>query len=378
MNQRFGLAVAMLVLCAACSNSGSVSTPQAGTPDPATGGGSSSLVWKSYDRADEFPAAITLPAEWITLRDGIRLSVAVSLPVDAAGATVSTPLPVIVTQTGYNKSLPAIPAVNEFLVRHGYAHLSVDVRGTGNSEGQWEAFSRQEQEDYLEVIDWASKQPWSNGVVGTWGASFMGITQLFSAQWQHPAHKAEFVIVPDADAYRDIVFTGGQVNVGFIPLWLGLVTVLSAIPNEDPSSVPLILEHVESAITHFQVPTIAQSAIGANGQNYDGEYLAHALADRDRGQDQHPDLPGRRAQRHLPARRAAVVRGAQGSCHDEDPDRSLAARDRFSRRRAAARRRAGSGSPGARLVRQVPARNGHRRRHHAARDAGTTGARSAT
>ncbi|MGV2481351.1 UNVERIFIED_CONTAM: CocE/NonD family hydrolase, partial [Salmonella enterica subsp. enterica serovar Weltevreden] len=86
--------------------------------------------------------------------------------------------------TGYNKSIPAIPAVNPFLVRHGYAHLSVDVRGTGLSGGDWEAFSEREQQDYREIMDWIVAQPWSNGRVGTWGASFMGITQLFTAAHQ--------------------------------------------------------------------------------------------------------------------------------------------------------------------------------------------------
>ena len=31
------------------------------------------------------------------------------------------------------------------------------------------------------------------------------------------------------DAYRDIVFSGGQVNAGFIPLWVTLVTGLGII-----------------------------------------------------------------------------------------------------------------------------------------------------
>ena len=42
---------------------------------------------------------------------------------DADGNAVTTPQPVILTQTGYNKSIPAIPAYNEFFVRRGYAQL---------------------------------------------------------------------------------------------------------------------------------------------------------------------------------------------------------------------------------------------------------------
>ena len=42
--------------------------------------------------------------------------------------------------------------------------------------------------------------------------------------------KAIFPIVPMCDSYRDITFSGGQTNVSFIPLWLGLVTGTSLIP----------------------------------------------------------------------------------------------------------------------------------------------------
>jgi uncharacterized protein len=240
-----------------------------GEPGTAAGG----AKWFTYERAEEYPGVATIRGLKITMADGIELSASVALPADANGDAVSTPLPVILTQTGYNKSIPAIPASNDYLVRRGYAHLSVDVRGTGLSQGQWEAFGETEQADYLAVIDWASKQPWSNGVVGTWGASFMAITQLYTAAHQHPAHKAVFAIVPMADGYRDIVFTGGQTNIGFIPLWMGLVTALGVLPVEpDPSAPATIVEHLSNALLNFQVPLIAQSAIGVGGYNYDGPF----------------------------------------------------------------------------------------------------------
>lgn len=236
-------------------------------------GGSGKSAWFSYSRAEEAPNTVAIGGLKITLRDGVQLSATVALPADAQGQALPGPFPVILTQTGYNKSIPAIPATNAYLVRHGYAHVSVDVRGTGLSGGSWEAFGENEQGDYLETIDWAAKQSWSNGQVGTWGASFMAITQLFTAAHQHPAHKAVFAIVPMGDAYRDIVFTGGQVNVGFIPLWMGLVTGLGLIPAEPDPSVPLVLvDHLTSALTNFQVPVIAQSFLGAGGMNYDGTF----------------------------------------------------------------------------------------------------------
>lgn len=258
-----------LSLLAACGGAGDSSDHSSGIGNE-TG---AKQAWFNYQRAEEAPGTVSLTGLKISLRDGVQLSASVALPADADGKALPGPFPVILTQTGYNKSIPAIPASNAFLVRHGYAHLSVDVRGTGMSGGTWEAFGENEQGDYLEVIDWAARQSWSNGQVGTWGASFMAITQLFTAAHQHPAHKAVFAIVPMGDAYRDIVFSGGQVNIGFIPLWMGLVTGLGLLPVEPDPQLPLVLaEHLLGALTQFQVPVIAQAAVGSGGQNYDSEF----------------------------------------------------------------------------------------------------------
>ncbi len=46
----------------------------------------------------------------------------------------------------------------------GYAVVSIDVRGTGASFGRWRApWTPEERTDSREVVDWASRQPWSNG-----------------------------------------------------------------------------------------------------------------------------------------------------------------------------------------------------------------------
>jgi hypothetical protein len=223
--------------------------------------------WTPYERPAEYAGSATLPAQAITLRDGIRLATAVRLPAGPDGEPAEGPFPVLLTQTGYNRGLPVIPAFNDYLVQRGYAHVSVDVRGTGSSEGAWEAFGENEQADYAEVMDWVATQPWSNGRVGTWGASFMGITQLFTAAQQHPAHEAVFAIVPMGDAYRDIVFSGGQTNVGFIPLWMGLVTALSIVPTPDLVQDPGLyvnsaVQNLLAALTSFQVPILAQALLG--------------------------------------------------------------------------------------------------------------------
>src|SRR3546814_20698378 len=58
------------------------------------------------------------------------------------------------------------------------------------------------------------------------------------------------------DAYRDITFAGGQVNAAFIPLWMGLVSVLSvanATEHPDPLHDPVI------GLPRFQPSTVLQA-----------------------------------------------------------------------------------------------------------------------
>lgn len=270
MNQTFALwrwlAAGAVLLLAACG-SDSQTRDDAARVD---------ARWTPYERQAEHAGSVSLPQQVITMRDGVRLVAAVRLPAGDNGDASPGPFPVILTQTGYNKGIPAVPAFNDYFVRRGYAHVSVDVRGTGGSEGQWEAFSAIEQEDYYEVMDWVASQEWSNGRIGTWGASFMGITQLLTAAQQHPAHAAAFAIVPMGDAYRDIVFSGGQTNIGFIPLWLGLVSALSIVPTADLAQDPLLylqstLQAVSNAVFNFQVPILLQSILGGDSV-YDGEF----------------------------------------------------------------------------------------------------------
>ena len=51
--------------------------------------------------------------------------------------------------------------------------------------------------DVHDVIDWVSKQPWSDGQVGMWGNSYLGFTQWAATKRLHPALKT---IVPSAAA----------------------------------------------------------------------------------------------------------------------------------------------------------------------------------
>jgi len=163
--------------------------------------------------------------------------------------------PVVVTITPYSKNKQTSTsgrAIDPVFPAHGYVQLVVDARGTGASEGVWCQFCRREQRDAGEIVRWAARQPWSNGAVVMYGASYGAISGLFAAQQPGTgALKAVFAIVPMGDAYRDIFSSGGNPNLQFLTVWgVGLVTpeqvvgAAAASPNNPRVSLNATTQHL--------------------------------------------------------------------------------------------------------------------------------------
>ena len=239
------------------------------------------------------PPAVTASAGWtprpatygtvterdvrITMSDGAVLRADVTRPATAGGKPAPGRFPVVVTQTPYNKANGAINPPDTYLVQRGYVQVVTDVRGTGGSQGTWDSFGTREQLDGKEVVEWAAspRRPWSDGRVATWGASYMAINQLFTAALHPRGLKAAFPIVPAADVYRDVVASGGQVDAGFIPLWLGLVTATGVLPPTSAGADPVMAAGVLAAhlggAGSFQLPTLLSSLSG-DDLAYDGAF----------------------------------------------------------------------------------------------------------
>lgn len=75
----------------------------------------------------------------------------------------------------------------------GYVGVVADVRGKRLSPDELVPYEN-EQEDVYEVIDWISKQSWSNQQVGMYGGSYSGFAQW--AALKHRVHPALKTIVP--------------------------------------------------------------------------------------------------------------------------------------------------------------------------------------
>ncbi|TWG07458.1 CocE/NonD family hydrolase [Saccharopolyspora dendranthemae] len=236
-------------------------------------------------RAEDHPRAVVQTDVPVRMSDGTVLRADVRLPADAEGRPVPGRFPVLLTIIAYNKALMSGPGASalggdpDYFAKRGYAHVSVDARGTGSSGGDWQAFSARENADSGEIVNWAAspERPWSNGSVGMHGASYMGINQLFAAGHRPPGLKAIFPQVPAMDTYRDVVASGGALDVGFIPLWMGLVTGAGLVPpaygaREPDSALQTYLDRVQGA-TSFTAPTLLEATLGLNAA-FDGPFYA--------------------------------------------------------------------------------------------------------
>jgi uncharacterized protein len=70
-----------------------------------------------------------------------------------------------------------------WFARHGYNVVIQDVRGRGDSGGEFYPF-RKEGRDGAETIAWLRTRPESNGRIGMYGFSYQGMTQLLAAAEQ--------------------------------------------------------------------------------------------------------------------------------------------------------------------------------------------------
>jgi len=132
-------------------------------------------------------------------------------------------------------------------VPRGYVVMRVDCRGVGRTPGRLNPFSQQEANDYFDVIEWAAGQPWSDGNVGLFGASYAATIQWNVAALKPPSLRAMIPWTGDADSYRDLSYPGGIFNEGYRRQWwanllgnscgaetINLIDDMLAYPFDDP------------------------------------------------------------------------------------------------------------------------------------------------
>jgi putative CocE/NonD family hydrolase len=141
----------------------------------------------------------------IPMRDKIELTATLYLPKTPDGSLPKTPA--IFTLTPYISD--SYHARGAYFASHGYVFALVDVRGRGNSGGEFEPFAN-EPRDGHDVVEWLAKQAFCDGKVAMWGGSYAGFDQWATAK-EFPPHLA--TIVPAAGAHPGLDYPSYN-NVG--------------------------------------------------------------------------------------------------------------------------------------------------------------------
>ncbi len=205
------------------------------------------LADDSYEVIKEFDQPILLSKN-------VRLSANIFRP-DSDGR-----FPVIISRTPYGKQL----SDGTVYAKSGYVYISIDVRGRYDSAGTFYPY-KTEGKDGAKIIEWAAKQSWSDGNIGTMGGSYAGFSQWLAARETPKSLKAMFILVSPSDYYDSPAHTGGAFNLaGRLP-WAAL--------TDARTNQVLSAHDWESAFLHLPVID-ADNAIGRDLDAY-RDWVSH-------------------------------------------------------------------------------------------------------
>ncbi|HEX4643551.1 MAG TPA: CocE/NonD family hydrolase, partial [Candidatus Acidoferrales bacterium] len=130
---------------------------------------------------------------WVDCGDGVRLERGVRARMRDGVELVSDhyyspqpgPQPTLLMRQPYGRDIAStvVYAHPVWFARHGYNVVIQDVRGRGDSEGEFYPF-RNEGPDGADTIAWLRVRPECNGRIGMYGFSYQGMAQFLAAAEQ--------------------------------------------------------------------------------------------------------------------------------------------------------------------------------------------------
>lgn len=144
----------------------------------------------------------------VPMRDGVILRAEVLRPAGPGK------FPTLVYRTPYGAKRAVESSIMAKAVARGYAVVVQDVRGRYESAGEYLAYP-QEGRDGYDTIEWAARQPWSDGNVGTFGLSYPGAVQWLAAIERPPSLRA-MVPAMTFSSPRNFFYSGGVFDLSWI------------------------------------------------------------------------------------------------------------------------------------------------------------------
>jgi len=187
--------------------------------------------------------------------------------------------PVILTRTAYDRTA-APPSFGIRAAGEGYVLISQDIRGRYESGGSFHAFPNEAKDGY-DTCAWICEQPWSNGRIGTFGGSYVGLTQWQAALAGAPGLQAMVPNVTAADYHEGWCYQGGAFELSFIKswtlTWLATDTArrLAASDPAFQAKLETLWDRCDAMEADFDIMPLAGDPLLAELAPYYDEWLAH-------------------------------------------------------------------------------------------------------
>ena len=199
----------------------------------------------------------------IEMPDGVTLATDVRHP-EGKG-----PFPTLLQRTCYDKDLIAEYSGLEAFLAAGYRVVFQDCRGSGASGGEGDHFA--ESADGRVTADWVADQPWFDGRLGTFGSSYMGMTQWALAATRPPYLRAMAVGLSNSRVRS--WFPGGSLALDIFLPWS-----MTKVFGFTEAAKPELQDRLRKAFTHLPLRDAAKVATGRSLTWYD-RWMDHPAAD---------------------------------------------------------------------------------------------------
>ena len=174
----------------------------------------------------------------IPMRDELELPTDLYFPEDS-----SKDLPcVLIRSPGGRSSRHALAFT--YLTKLGYLVAIQETRCSLDKTGRTLPYCTDGwgfHQDGYDTVQWLGKSEFTNGKIGTVGASAMGITQLLMAPTAPPALQCQYIGMAAANLYAEGIFLGGQFLKHQVEGWLGIYArdpeVLAFIKKNDTYNI---------------------------------------------------------------------------------------------------------------------------------------------
>ena len=245
------------------------------------------------------------PRVFIPARDGTRLATSIYYPA-LDGKRAPGTFPAVMERTPYDRHRLNLHNTGLFFARHGYVCVLQDIRGRGDSEGEYRYLYNHptEADDGYDVTEWLAVQDWSDGKIGTFGISHTGATQQALALGRPPHLVTQILGDTGWNYYQSATRQGGAFRAASgtqYPIRMALTSkyakqnrMVREALEHDLRNVPELLKKLPlrrgATATRFALPYEDWSINVTNQTDY-GDFWKNPGASVEDFVDDYPDIP---------------------------------------------------------------------------------------